>query len=183
MIYHAEQMRVIILIFTLAPFFLSLIGGDMFFRYLFHSVLGLLLLHSICVGRDESVIVQTGSFPPSISVFGTEGPDEIHVVAIPGGRTEVTSNGCVRIFEVNSGVRVSIFGFGGDDTLTFDHVPSNSIFGPDVVVDGGEGDELVRNFGRLFGRVAGTPDSLQQSATSGGVAQRRSRGGPELLVG
>ena len=43
--------------------------------------------------------------------------------------------------------------------------------------------ELVRNFGRLFGRVAGTPDSLQQSATSGGVAQRRSRGGPELLVG
>ena len=43
--------------------------------------------------------------------------------------------------------------------------------------------ELVRNFGRLFGRVAGTPDSLQQSATSGGVAQRRSRGGPKLLVG
>ena len=43
--------------------------------------------------------------------------------------------------------------------------------------------ELVRNFGRLFGRVAGTPDSLQQSATSGGVAQRRSPGGPELLVG
>ena len=42
--------------------------------------------------------------------------------------------------------------------------------------------ELVRNFGRLFGRVAGKPDSLSRSAEAGGVAQRRSRGGPALLV-
>ena len=43
--------------------------------------------------------------------------------------------------------------------------------------------ELVRNFGKLFGRVAGKPESLEQSATASGVAQRRSRGGPALLGG
>ena len=43
--------------------------------------------------------------------------------------------------------------------------------------------ELVRNFGRLFGRVAGKPESLAQSAALGGVTQRRARGGPALLAG
>jgi REP element-mobilizing transposase RayT len=42
--------------------------------------------------------------------------------------------------------------------------------------------DLVRDFGRLFGRVAGRPDSLQKSATSGGVRNRRSHGGPTLLT-
>ena len=41
--------------------------------------------------------------------------------------------------------------------------------------------DLVKDFGRLFGRVAGRPDSLEPSAESGGVAQRRSHGGPALL--
>ncbi len=41
--------------------------------------------------------------------------------------------------------------------------------------------DLVKDFGRLFGRVAGRPASLEQSAESGGVAQRRSHGGPALL--
>ena len=43
--------------------------------------------------------------------------------------------------------------------------------------------ELVKEFGRLFGRVAGSPDSLNKSAESSGIAGRRSRGGPELLGG
>lgn len=43
--------------------------------------------------------------------------------------------------------------------------------------------DLVKDFGRLFGRVAGRPSSLNQSATSGGVRNRRSQGGPALLTG
>jgi REP element-mobilizing transposase RayT len=41
--------------------------------------------------------------------------------------------------------------------------------------------ELVKEFGRLFGRVAGSRQSLNKSAEAGGVSNRRSRGGPALL--
>lgn len=40
---------------------------------------------------------------------------------------------------------------------------------------------VVENFGRLFKRVAGRSDSLQEYATSGGISHR-SRGGPALLT-
>lgn len=43
--------------------------------------------------------------------------------------------------------------------------------------------ELVRDFGRLFRRVAGSAQSLKQSAADGGVPHRRSLGGPSLLAG
>jgi len=43
--------------------------------------------------------------------------------------------------------------------------------------------ELVGNFGRLFRRVAGRPDSLATSAQQTGIAHHRSRGGPALLAG
>ncbi len=42
--------------------------------------------------------------------------------------------------------------------------------------------DLVKDFGRLFGRVAGRPKSLEQSAASSGVSVRRSHGGPALLT-
>jgi len=42
---------------------------------------------------------------------------------------------------------------------------------------------IAGNLGRLFGRVAGRPSSLDHSATSGGVRNRRSNGGPALLTG
>lgn len=41
--------------------------------------------------------------------------------------------------------------------------------------------ELVENFGRLFKRVAGRSESLQQSASETGGPHHRSRGGPDLL--
>ena len=40
---------------------------------------------------------------------------------------------------------------------------------------------LVQDFGRLFGRVAGRSDSLARSASKAGLAQRRSHGGAKLL--
>ena len=43
--------------------------------------------------------------------------------------------------------------------------------------------DLVRDFGRLFGRVAGRPESLRASAELSGVGQRRSSGGAGLLGG
>jgi REP element-mobilizing transposase RayT len=43
--------------------------------------------------------------------------------------------------------------------------------------------DLVKEFGRLFSRVAGRPSSLAQSAATSAVAHRRSRGAAELLVG
>ena len=43
--------------------------------------------------------------------------------------------------------------------------------------------ELVKDFGRLFRRVAGRPDSLAASAKTSGVSQRRSSGGAALLAG
>jgi REP element-mobilizing transposase RayT len=42
--------------------------------------------------------------------------------------------------------------------------------------------ELVKDFGRLFSRVAGRPASLANSADGSGVAQRRSHGGAQLLA-
>jgi REP element-mobilizing transposase RayT len=42
--------------------------------------------------------------------------------------------------------------------------------------------DLVKDFGRLFGRVAGRPESLAKSAEASGVAQRRSHGGAEMLA-
>ena len=42
--------------------------------------------------------------------------------------------------------------------------------------------DLVENFGRLFGKVAGRPDSMDRSARIGGVTNRRSKGGRKLLT-
>ena len=42
--------------------------------------------------------------------------------------------------------------------------------------------DLVENFGQLFGKVAGRPDSMDRSARTGGVTNRRSKGGRKLLT-
>lgn len=43
--------------------------------------------------------------------------------------------------------------------------------------------ELVKDFGKLFHRVAGKADSVSKSASQAGVGYRRSSGGPSLLSG
>ena len=43
--------------------------------------------------------------------------------------------------------------------------------------------DLVKDFGRLFGQVAGRSESVKQSATSKDLRNRRSGGGPVLLTG